>query len=101
MEPPEAALRRKIARLNARAWGVAGGLTLGLLLFVATNVLLIAGPAPGMEVGETLGQLGYYLPGYSVTFAGSLLGLVYGFLIGYAMGHALGSTYNRLVGPWK
>jgi hypothetical protein len=90
-------LRRQIARLNARAWGVAGGLTLGVGLFVATAILLISGPAPGTEVGGTLGQLRYYLPGYTVTWPGSVIGFVYGFVIGYGLGRAIGSVYNRLV----
>jgi hypothetical protein len=97
MPPQDEILRRQIARLNARAWGVAGGLTLGVGLFVATAILLVTGPAPGTEVGGTLGQLRYYLPGYSVTWPGSLVGLVYGFVIGYGLGRTVGSVYNRLV----
>lgn len=91
-------LRRQIARLNARAWGVAGGLTLGVGLFVATAVLLLVGPAEGTDVvGGTLGQLRYYLPGYTVTWFGSLVGFVYGFVIGYGLGRIIGTVYNRLV----
>lgn len=97
MDRPRDELNRQIVRLNARAWGIAGGLTLGAGLLAATNILLIVGPAPGREVGETLGQLSYFLPGYSVTFVGSLIGFVYGFVIGYAMGRVVGSVYNRLV----
>jgi hypothetical protein len=97
MPPQDEILRRQIARLNARAWGVAGGLTLGVGLFVATAVLLLIGPAPGTEVGGTLGQLRYYLPGYSVTWLGSVVGLVYGFVVGYGVGRTVGSVYNRLV----
>lgn len=97
MTTTETELRRAVARLNARAWGVAGALFLGFGLFAATNILLLAGPAPGTEVGGTLGQLRYYLPGYSVTFLGSLIGFVYGFVIGYIVGRGIGSIYNRLV----
>jgi len=97
MNEREEALRHTIARLNARAWGIAGGLTLGLGLLVATAVLLVTGPAPGTEVGGTLGQLRYFLPGYSMTWPGSFVGFVYGFVIGYAVGRAVGSVYNRLV----
>ncbi len=97
MTTTEAELRRAVARLNARAWGIAGALFLGLGLFAATNILLMAGPAPGTEVGGTLSQLRYYLPGYSVTFFGSLVGFVYGFVIGYIGGRGVGTIYNRLV----
>ena len=75
-------MRRALVRLNARAWGVAGGLTLGLGLAAATWILLLVGPAPGAEVGETLRQLRYFLPGYSVTPFGGVVGFVYGFVWG-------------------
>lgn len=97
MTTTETELRRAVARLNARAWGIAGALVLGIGLFAATNILLLVGPAPGTEVGGTLSLLRYYLPGYSVTFVGSLVGFVYAFVIGYILGRAVGSIYNRLV----
>ena len=102
MDPTKTELGHALARLNARAWGIAGGLTFGIGLFAATNVLLIIGPAPGTEVGQTLGQLRYFFPGYSVTFIGSLIGLMYGFVVGYALGRGVGLVYNRLVeDPWQ
>ena len=97
MSTEDTELRRAVARLNARAWGVAGALVLGIGLFAATNILILIGPAPGTEVGGTLGLLGYYLPGYRVTFLGSLVGFVYAFVIGYILGRGVGSLYNRLV----
>lgn len=87
-------LRRAIRRLNARAWGIAGALVMGLGLFLATNILVIRG---GENVGAHLGLLRYYFPGYSVTFVGSLIGFVYAFVLGYIVGRALGWTYNRQV----
>jgi len=62
-------------------------------LFVATNFLILRG---GETVGPHLGLLGVYLPGYSVSFVGSLIGFVYMFVIGYGMGRILGSVYNRI-----
>jgi len=44
------------------------------------------------------GLLGVFLPGYSVTFVGSLIGFVYMFVIGYAVGRVIGTVYNRMVG---
>lgn len=87
-------LEGKLLRINARAWGIAFGLTLGLGLFVATNVLLLKG---GDVVGPNLALLGVYLPGYSVTFIGSLIGFVYMFVIGYGFGRVVGEVYNRIV----
>lgn len=84
-----------IRSLNARAWGIAVGLLLGGGLFVATNVLVLRG---GENVGQHLGLLSVFLPGYSVTFVGSLVGFVYMFVIGYGVGRILGGVYNWLVG---
>lgn len=88
------ALRSALLRLNARAWGIGVGLLLGLGLFVATNVLVVRG---GPNVGQHLGLLAIYLPGYSVSFVGSLVGFVYAFVGGYGFGRLVGLVYNRLV----
>ena len=82
-------------KLNGRAWGIAFGLLFGLGLFIATNVLVLKG---GPEVGPHLSLLGVYLPGYRVTFLGSLIGFVYMFVIGYAIGRLIGTVYNRMIG---
>jgi hypothetical protein len=81
-------------RLNARAWGFALGLLCGLGLLVATNILVLKG---GPVVGPHLGLLGSYLPGYRVTFGGSLIGFCYGMLIGYCGGRLIGSVYNMVL----
>lgn len=86
-------LQDTLLRLNARAWGVGFGLTMGLVIFVATNVLVLRG---GEVVGPHLSLLGVFLPGYSVTFVGSLVGFVYLFVIGYGFGRLVGEIYNRL-----
>ena len=76
-----------------RVWGITVGLVAGLLLFAATNVLVLRG---GEVVGPHLGLLGVYLPGYRVTFVGSLIGFVYAFVIGYALGRLIGTVYNAV-----
>jgi len=96
MQEKDVNLERAIRRLNARAWGITVGLLFGLGLFVATNVLVLRG---GPFVGQHLGLLRAYFPGYSVTFAGSLIGFVYTFVIGYGLGRVVGGVYNRLVEP--
>ncbi len=92
--PSEIELHRAIQRLNERAWGIALGLLAAVGLFVATNVLVLRG---GPNVGAHLGLLGQYLPGYTVTFVGSIVGFVYMFVLGYILGRLIGSVYNRLV----
>lgn len=87
-------LQKAIVRLNARAWGITVGLLLGGGLFVGTNFLIIRG---GANVGQHLGLLSIYFPGYRVTFVGSLLGFMYLFVIGYGIGRAIGALYNRLI----
>jgi hypothetical protein len=88
-------LRGTLLRINARAWGIAFGLMMGLSLFVATNVLVLKG---GHVVGPHLALLGAYLPGYSVTLGGSFIGFVYLFVIGYGFGRLIGEVYNRVAG---
>jgi hypothetical protein len=87
-------LRLVPLRLNARAWGIALGLFFGLGLFLATNLLVLKG---GVTVGPHLRLLGVFLPGYRVTFAGSLVGFAYAFIIGYGFGWTIGRVYNALV----
>ena len=70
------------------------GLVAGLLIFVATNFLIIKG---GENVGAHLGLLGNFFYGYSVTFLGSLVGFFYGLLTGYIVGFLIGWIYNSVV----
>lgn len=87
-------LQTALLRLNARAWGIALGLLLGGGLFVATNILVLKG---GRNVGQHLALLSVFLPGYRVTFFGSVIGFIYLFVIGYILGRLVGVVYNRLV----
>ena len=93
MSSNDIVLEQAIHRMNARAWGIAMGLVLGLGLLIATNVLFIKG---GPDVGQHLSLLANYFPGYSVTFVGSLIGFVYAFVIGYAVGRLIGTVYNAV-----
>jgi hypothetical protein len=88
------ALNQALLRLNGRAWGIGMGLLLGIALFMATNILVARG---GEDMGQHLGLLAIYLPGYNVSFAGSLIGFVYAFVGGYALGRLIGEVYNRLI----
>jgi hypothetical protein len=69
------------------------GMTGGAGLFIATVWLLIRG---GENVGQHLGLLRNYLPGYSVTWGGALLGLVYGAAVGAVIGASIAWIYNMI-----
>ena len=75
------------ARVDALALAVAMGTVCAIGLFLLSAVLLIKGAPPGVPVGTHLGLLGAYWPGYTITWAGSLIGAVYagasGALIGF------------------
>ena len=86
-------LRRAVARLRAAVMAVAFGMTGGVGLCVATVWLLARG---GENVGQHLGLLGHYFPGYSVTWSGAVLGLVYGAVVGALIGAAIAWTYNTI-----
>ena len=65
----------------------------GMHVFVATNWLELKGGEPN---GPHLALLGQFLPGYSVSFLGSLVGLAYGAALGAAAGWSIAWIYNRL-----
>jgi hypothetical protein len=94
--PPETGVRYQLgtaARVNSRAWGLGLGLLCGFGLLLATDILVLKG---GKVVGPHLALLSNYLPGYRVSFGGSLIGFGYGMLIGYCSGRLIGSIYNFL-----
>jgi hypothetical protein len=82
-----------LLKLNARAWGIALGLLLGLGLAIATIVLVMRG---GPAVGPHLSLLALFLPGYTVSVGGAFIGFAYLFVIGYAIGRLIGLVYNKL-----
>ena len=84
-----------ILLLNAKALGLVLGLVFGLVIFIATNWLVIKG---GKTVGPHLILLSQYFIGYRVTFWGSLIGFGYGFVLGTLSGSMLGWIYNKIAG---
>jgi hypothetical protein len=87
-------LERAVLRLNANVLGLVLGLVSGLLIFVATNFLILKG---GEVVGPHLALLSQFFPFYSVTFLGSIVGFGWGLLSGYVAGFILASIYNVVV----
>jgi hypothetical protein len=84
----------RIVRLNAMVQGLVTGLLGGLVIFVATNWLVLKG---GPVVGPHLALLGQFFIGYRVTFLGSLIGFAYGFVSGFLAGYFVATVYNRVV----
>jgi ABC-type dipeptide/oligopeptide/nickel transport system permease subunit len=87
-------LFRDVLRINSKVFGLALGLVCGLVIFFATNWLVIKG---GDQVGPHLSLLGQYFIGYRVSFFGSLIGLAYGFALGTLFGTFIGWIYNKIV----
>ena len=81
--------------LNTKAFGLVFGLLCGLVMFIATNWLVIKG---GDAVGPHLSLLSQYFIGYTVSFPGSLLGFAYGFAVGTLCGSLVGWIYNKIAG---
>lgn len=80
--------------LNAKVLGLALGLIFGLVIFIATNWLVIKG---GQPVGPHLQLLSQYFIGYKVSFLGSFIGFAYGFAVGTLSGALIGRIYNKIV----
>lgn len=81
----------RLTRLNAVVSGLVTGVILGLVIFIATNWLLLKGGEP---VGPHLALLGQFFWGYTVSFLGSLVGLLYGFVTGFVVGYSVALLYN-------
>lgn len=89
----EDAISKAIARLRSGVMATVFGATCGTGLWIATAWLVMRG---GTRVGEHLGLLRYYFPGYSVTWTGAFIGFGYGVLFGGVAGFLLAWIYNRL-----
>jgi len=91
----------RLLHLNAKVQGLVTGTLFGLVIFFATNWLILKGPTIGSEgqpvVGPHLNLLGQYFIGYRVTFLGSLIGFAYGFALGFIGGYLLSILYNLFV----
>ena len=86
-------VRRAFQRTSEQGWGLALGFLASLALFVATVILVSRG---GPDMGQHLGLLSVYLPGYSVSWAGAFVGAAYMFFFGYGAGRTIATIYNRM-----
>ena len=76
----ELIVRAAFARFDVVALGIAMGCVGALGLWAATAILLVKGAPPGVTVGPHLALLTNFLPGYNVSWPGSVVGLLTGFL---------------------
>ena len=90
----KAILVAAFAKINPAALAVALGSVMGLVLFIATAVLLVKGTVAGTEPGPHLTLLGVYLPGYEVSWTAAVLGAVYMSVIGAIAGFVLAVLWN-------
>lgn len=93
-ETEEQIIKRAVVRLSGQVLGLVMGVVGALVIFAATNWLVLKG---GDVVGPHLGLLSQFFIGYSVTFVGSIIGAAYGFLMGYIGGLIIGWIYNAVV----
>lgn len=94
---PEKLVEAAFARIDAVALGASLGVVSGLLLFLATALLLIQG---GVMVGKNLSLLSYYFWAYSVTWPGALWGGVQAAIGGFAFGYVVATLRNWGVGAY-
>jgi hypothetical protein len=79
-------------KLNAKAFGLACGVVLGLAGFVATLFSMWFG------AGYTITTLAAVYFGYSWSFIGALLALIWGLIYGFVFGWILAAVYNATCG---
>jgi hypothetical protein len=82
-----------VIRLNEWVTALSVGFIAGLLLFAATNFLVLKG---GKVVGPHLSLLGQVFVGYRVTFLGSLIGFAYAMAAGTIVGYFGAKLYNGI-----
>jgi len=90
----KAILMAAFARIDPVALAVALGSVSGIILFIATAVLLVKSMLDGGDLGPHLSQIGFYLPGYEVSWPGAVLGAAYFWVIGAVLGFVLAALWN-------
>jgi hypothetical protein len=94
LDSTEKLIVQSLAKLDGLALGISLGTLFGLVIFFATNLLIIKG---GDVIGPNLVLLNQYFIGYEITFTGSLIGLVYGFVSGFILGWLIAFLRNFVV----
>lgn len=100
-ESEEEKILSEIVKLDSTIFGLICGITFGLILFIATNWLIIAGGYKSQDghviVGPHLKLLSHFFIGYRVSFFGSIIGFLYGFASGSMIGTLIAWLYNKII----
>lgn len=88
------AIIQAFAKLDKNALGVAVGILIGSMVFVATILLLLIGGDP---IGPNMALLGQFFVGYTVSASGAIVGLLYGFFAGFVLGWLTALLRNFLI----
>lgn len=94
--PEETGMKNYInlIRLNSQIFGIVFGLLVGLLIFVITNWLVIK---DNSKMSAFLQLLGQFLPGYNVSFLGSIVGFLYGLAVGTLVVSSIDRAYKLFI----
>lgn len=92
--PADKLIIQSLAKLDQTALGIAIGTLLGVVVFLATNILVLKG---GQTIGPNLALLNQYFIGYTVSFTGSLIGLIYGSIFGFILGWLIAFLRNAMI----
>lgn len=85
---------QSLAKLDVIALGISVGIIFGLIIFLATNILVLKG---GENIGQNLSLLNNYFIGYEVTPIGSISGFFWGFASGFVIGSMIAFLRNFIV----
>jgi len=86
------AIRRTFTRLDPVALGAGLAIPAAILGAVLPARLLFGNPP--REIGETVGRIGHFFPGFDITPAGAVFGFVWFLVAGFAAGFLIASLRN-------
>ena len=90
----QAVLMAAFGRMDVVALAVAMGTVCAIGLFLMTVMLLIKGAPAGMHIGTHLSLLGIYMPGFTVSWGGSIIGAFYAGIGGAVIGFVWAVLWN-------
>ena len=91
--PAASGLTPPIFLFSGNALGIGLGALMALQLLLTTNWLVARGTASESNNAALLSQ---YLPGYTVSFSGSLVGAIEIFALAFVLSHVLAGIYNTV-----
>lgn len=99
-QPDDIEFAKALVKLDTKLLGFVIGILFALVVFAATNWLVLMGGHVDGEgnvvVGPHLALLGQFFVGYKVTFLGSIIGALYAFAVGSIVGAGIAGIYNAL-----